>query len=163
MKAHKLPTVDQCFQRDSAYWGERGAWLVAYTMHRDSDTITRSNWRVLLKRFGGESESVAIERASHWAVGWIDRLVIHPDAARLIEIAEEARKAIDGYPPLDENDWSELEQDDADQTWRNCYSPSERVEYIREHRRDFDFRGFADLLGCVRGNYFGGNAGEFLS
>lgn len=48
---------------------------------------------------------------------------------------------------------------------RNCTSRltlRERVEYIRKHRSQFEFRDFADMLGCVRGKYFAGYASELI-
>jgi hypothetical protein len=64
---------------------------------------------------------------------------------------------------LDESDFSEVEQEEANETWRNCYDVSERVKYIREHRSQFEFHDLGDMLGCVRGNYFAGYASELLS
>jgi hypothetical protein len=69
---------------------------------------------------------------------------------------------LQNYPVLDENRFAEIEQEDADLTWKNCYSNKNRLEYIRQHRDDFEFRSFVDLLACVRGKYFGGQASELL-
>jgi len=62
--------------------------------------------------------------------------------------------------PMSDDELREYEQEAADETWRNCYSPSERVAYIREHRSQFEFHTLADMLGCVRGHYFAGYASE---
>lgn len=55
------------------------------------------------------------------------------------------------------------ETEAAQEVWRTCYSDAERIDYIREHRSQFEFRSFADMLGCVRGRYFAGYASELLS
>ena len=132
------------------------------TRNRDSDTLTESNWRSALKLLGGEGDNVEILRFGHWACGWWEALAVKqgtPQHAIALEIEER----LEGYPVVDENDWSELEEETAAQVWRDCYRPKERIAYIREHRNQFDFRGMADLLGCARGNYFAGYASELLA
>jgi hypothetical protein len=91
------------------YWGERGSWLVAAGQHRDSDSIERSNFAAMLKRLGGESDTVAVERESHWAVGWVEHLLIDPGDTAKVEAAQEMRESIADYPLLDESHHSELE------------------------------------------------------
>lgn len=41
-------------------------------------------------------------------------------------------------------------------TWR------QRLEHIRSHRDDFRFSGLFDMLQCVRGQYYGNDAGTLL-
>ena len=57
---------------------------------------------------------------------------------------------------------SKVEEEEAARVWRDCYRESERIKYIRAHRSQFDFRGLADLMGCVRGKFFAGYASELL-
>ncbi len=156
----------------SAYFGERGEWLIAFAVHRDSDTITRSNFRcaekalralLTVKEWQGEFTPIQIERFNHWAVGWVDYLIVDPACTEAVQTAEEMRASVEDYPLLNEEDHSALEQEEADEMWRNCYRPHERAEYIRKHRSQFEFRDFRDLLGCVRGNYFAGYASELIS
>jgi hypothetical protein len=64
---------------------------------------------------------------------------------------------------LNENDFSEREQEAADETWRNCYREKERIKYIRAHRSQFSFASFRDLLDCVRGKFFAGYASELIN
>lgn len=169
-----MKTLSEYFQRNSAYWGENGDWLVVATLTRDSDCLSRSNFRCMVKLLGGKGNegtkgtqsingNLAIEEASHWACGWLQYLIINPAASELINEAESALGRLDDYPVLDEEDWSELETEEANQIWKDCYRTKERVQYIREHKSQFEFRGLADLLGCVRGNYFAGYKGELLN
>jgi hypothetical protein len=55
-----------------------------------------------------------------------------------------------------------VEEREADRVWQDCYTDSGRIAYIRKHKDQFNFRSFADMLGCARGKYFGGYASEIL-
>ena len=169
-----MNTLSEYFKRDSAYWGEKQDWLVVLTTNRDADTLTRSNFRCMVQLLGGKesdgakgstelSEHAAIEEARHWACGWVQYLVINPDNKELVAIAEEQLASLENYPVVNEDDWSNLEMEEANQVWQSCYNQKERVEYIRNHRRQFEFHDFSDLLNCVRGKYFAGWASELLN
>ncbi len=106
-RARTFSTMDQAHSRSAAYWGDHGDWLIVATRHRDSDSLTRSNYRVLAARLA--STSATTEESSHWAVGWIERLIIAPGDRAALRVALAAHKAMDDYPVLDESDWSELE------------------------------------------------------
>lgn len=117
-------------------------------------------WAALKK---ADAENVTVERFNHWAVGWVDYLVISPDAASLVAMVEKMQADIESYPVLDDDDFSELEQEEAEQIWKNCYSQAERVKYIREFRSQFEFRGLRDAIGCINGDYFAGYASELIN
>jgi hypothetical protein len=101
------------FKRDSAYWGECGEWFIVAAQHRDSDSLSRSNFVSLLKLLGGESEQVRIERANHWAVGWVEYLIVAPANRSGLREAIYAHSSVCSYPVLDETHWSELEYNEA--------------------------------------------------
>jgi len=149
----------------SNYFG--AVWPAYYSagigQSRDSDALERSNFRCMLAALGGESDTVEVVRASHWAVGWVEWIAIHQDDSRALAIADKIAARLEDYPVIDEDDWGELEQEDANETWRNCYSPGERLAYIRKFRYQFDWRDWRDLRACVRGDYFAGYASELLT
>lgn len=149
----------------SHYFG--AVWPAYYSsgvgQSRDSDALERSNFETMLKDLGGESETVQVVEESHWAVGWVQWIAIHQDDEKALAIADENKGRLEDYPSLNDDRWSELEQEDANETWTNCFSPQERIAYIREHRSQFEFHDYADLIGCVRGKYFAGYASELLS
>lgn len=144
-------------------------WLVLDIMrHRDSDCLTESNYHVALERLGGETYDTVDETGdvrtvefSHWAVGWIEHILIRPNTLAH-ETALELEAKLANYPVLDEDDLSQREYDDARFVWKQCYNNAERIEYIRNNREQFDFQSFADMLGCARGNYFAGYASELI-
>lgn len=148
----------------SAYWGDHGDWVIALAIHRDSGALSRSNWRVMQKLLGAiDADALHIERFSHWAVGWCDYLLVRPDAALVLAELMLLNERLDGYPVLDESDWSDEEQQEADETWRNCYNAADRAKYVRAHRSQFEFRGLRDAVACLRGDYFAGYASELIS
>jgi hypothetical protein len=106
--------------------------------HRDSDTLTRSNHRSILKALGGESATVRVIRDSHWAVGWVEAIYIHQSDTKSLAIAEEITDGLDGYPVVDESDWSELELETAEQYWQSM-SVKDRLYYCQK----FDCSPFA--------------------
>lgn len=130
---------------------------------RDSDALERSNFACMLEALGGESETVTVVRESHWAIGWVEWIAIDQDDGVALKIADSLKCKLGLYPILDEENFSELEQQDADQTWKNCFDWRERVVYIREHRSQFEPQTLAELLSCVRGDYFLGYASELLN
>lgn len=130
---------------------------------RDSDALERSNFKCMLELLGGESETVIVVRENHWAVGWVEWIAIHQDDSEALKAADKAQASLGTYPVLSDEDYSEEEMNEANEVWQNCYDAQERVEYIREHRSQFEFQSFADLLACVRGKYFCGYASELLN
>lgn len=131
------------------------------TRNRDSNVLAESNFETALEMLGGESENVQINRFGHWACGWWESLSVKPNTPQYA-IARDIEKSLAGYPVLDEEDWSNREQESADDLWRDCFNERERIEYIRDNRYQFDFADFTDLLAVVRGKYFNGYASELI-
>jgi len=130
--------------------------------NRDSDCLTQSNFRVALEKLGGESGTVSIVRERHFLCGWVEWIAIHKDDEVALALAEKMQEKLENCFILDENDWCELEIEEADKLWKS-YNNSERIEYVKENRSDFEFSDFADLLGCCRGKYFAGYPYELLN
>jgi hypothetical protein len=140
---------------------EFDGWLCLLTQNRDSDCLTRSNFRSALEKLGGESENVQIFNFGHWACGWWEALAVR-SGSDVEPIANDIEAALEDYPVVDEEDFSNLETEEANEIWKDCYDKNDRIEYIRKHRRQFDFRDFRDMLSCVRGQYFAGYANELI-
>jgi hypothetical protein len=116
-----------------------------------------------LKAIGGEDgDKVIVVREWHWAVGWVEWIGIHQDAEDILKEADEIACALSDYPVVDEEHLSNLEQEEADETWKNCYNEKERIKYIRQHRNQFKFHSFSQMLDNVRGKYFSGYASDLL-
>lgn len=84
-------------------------------------------------------------RESHWAVGWIEIIRVHESVGhdKLAAIDEQLRK-LDGYPVFDEQHFSQLEDDERDDSWEtDCRRIW--VEWLAKHIGDQQF----DLLASV--------------
>jgi hypothetical protein len=110
---------DLAWKRPDSYVGPNHfEYLVLAGQNRDSDSLTRSNFIEFLALLGGESEENGIQviRDSHWAVGWIEMLMIHRDAPHeLLEKAMKALNDLDAYPVLNDEAFSELEHAEAEE------------------------------------------------
>ena len=135
----------EAHRKDAAYFGERGDWPIVLSVHRDSEDIDVSNFRVAQKRLEAiDADNVAVERSSHWACGWIDRLLIAPDVPALAVEAKTIADQLEDYPILDEDDLGELENEQSEALGYSydCYR-SEHDDCPRS-RGDSDERGDAD-------------------
>jgi len=134
--------------------------------HRDSDALARSNY----KRIFEDLVKKAIElgqpvgaytdyqedepkqyvydfNASHWAVGWVEEVIIKASAPEeLIHFAEEIREALDNYPVYDEEHFSELEHTESSEYWARL-SVRERCNIIKDKAPEVSiFAGRRDYI-----------------
>jgi len=67
------------------YFGDLRDWFVVAAVHRDSSARERWNFRRKEARYraAADDDLVAVERFSHWAVGWVDYLLVDPGHPRL--------------------------------------------------------------------------------
>lgn len=121
------------YKRPSSYIGPD--WFECFEVagqHRDSDCLERSNFRSILAKLGGESETVLVVRDSHWAVGWVETLrIVETDEAAL-RTADAILEKLQDYPIVDEEDFSGLEYEEACKTWSD-FRVEDRIEWIKRH------------------------------
>ena len=93
-------------------------WCVWYTSHRDSGLLSQSNENVFNERLRpfseGDDPDLVFERHSSWLVGFMDGFsvrVSRPDGSITTAFEEFCRikEALEGYPILDEQDYTERE------------------------------------------------------
>lgn len=104
--------------KDFSYSGEvdlGGTWAITFSVNRDSGILEQSNYATikgdLEKRF---PKDVSDERFNHWAVGWVDHLLV-----RMLDKQGKVTKAgiaslewqerLESYPVVDEEDYSRME------------------------------------------------------
>jgi hypothetical protein len=82
-------------------------WIVApCTVTRDSDGLSQSNFDACLELLGGESNLVQVHRFGHWGPGWFELIAVSPTPHNRAILADIVR-ALDNYPVLNEDDYSE--------------------------------------------------------
>lgn len=117
--------------------------------HRDSSCLEQSNFVVMLKALGGESDTVQVVREGHWAVGWVEWIAIHESDTKALREADRQLARLEDYPVLDDDDWSQREWETACDYWE-CAGWRERVRLLRFRGR---VSGFRDLMAAVRGSW----------
>lgn len=136
--------------RPDSYMGpDWDQFYVVMGQNRDSDALNRSNWAVALERLQAEETKLGgamldpegdsylqIVRDHHWAVGWVEFIYLRKDApVSILELADSMRAQIANYPILDESHFSNLEYEEACESWA-IMSVRERAELIRDEKID---------------------------
>ena len=147
MKSEKMRTWNEamksgCLDSWDNYIGSRDhANLFNFLgQSRDSDCLEKSNFDCGLELLGGESDIVQVHRFGHWAVGWIEEILIDP--VDWIETewrsgawehnwymleADRILSKLEDYPVVNEEHWCEMENEQAEQYWEQMRL-AERVE-----------------------------------
>jgi hypothetical protein len=106
----------QKWSRSENYIGETYYdYYVLLYRTRDSGLVKESNFWSALKALNGESKTVKIVRAKHWAVGWIEMILIHESDTKSVDKGNEIEKALESYPILDEDDLLKRESERIDE------------------------------------------------
>lgn len=114
---------------------EQQDWLVLPCgRNRDSNALSKSNFRTALLMLGGEGENVEVHLFNHWACGWFEIIIVKPESKAAL-IAQDIETKLNAYPILNEEDYSNLQYKTASDFWKTL-SISERLEYIRKYCKD---------------------------
>jgi len=104
--------------KDFSYTGEVDlgrTWAMTFSVNRDSGLLEQSNYKTikgdLEERF---PKDVSDERFNHWAVGWVDHLLVRMldkkgKVTKAGIAALEWQERLEGYPVADEEDYSRRE------------------------------------------------------
>ena len=106
------------FDSAGAFLEDQQDWLVAPVgLNRDSGALESSNWNAFLASLPGpEGGAWDLHRFGHWACGWFEVIILRPGSAA-VGVGEEAQRALEDYPVLDESDLSDREFEDACESW----------------------------------------------
>ena len=143
----------------------QGWYSAGFGQSRDSDALEASNFQTAydeLKSLSTElsvetqdipgaldgETSVRIIREGHWAVGWIEWIAIHSSNTAALNRARELCEQANDYPVLNEDDFSQREDEACEQTWRECFNASERIDYLRRH--SYTASSLVDLFQAIR-------------
>lgn len=111
-----------------SYFGKE--WPEYYEIlgrHRDSEILDNANFEAMLEKLGGESETIVVNHCGHWAVGWVETIMIHESDLKALTIADQVMKAYNNYPVIDEDLHSEMEYE----------SYAQYAEQEQEHLAEF--------------------------
>lgn len=79
-------------------------WYVAPVIKtRDAKIFDEVNFEAVLELLGGEGDKVQVHSFGHWAFGWYELILVHPDLKTDLEKIE---KRLDSYPLLNEDEYS---------------------------------------------------------
>ena len=99
-------------------------WAIVYTSNRDSGSLGRANAIVIAKAMDPylETDDALAQRHNHWAVGHVDGYAIRVfrDGAVTDAFCKwmELQERLDDYPVLDEDVWSEVQQEEINDSWK---------------------------------------------
>jgi hypothetical protein len=128
----------------SNYMGEEyPEYYVLISQNRDSPPIDRANFDEALERLGGESETVKVIRSGHWAVGWVEVILIHESDKEHIGIGEKIQSELQDYPVLSEDRFSQYELDKVMGYWKSC-GLRERIRLCQDCKIPFTAARFDD-------------------
>ena len=119
-------------------------WYVAPVIKtRDSKIFDEVNFEAVLELLGGESEKVEIHSFRHWACGWYELILVHPDLKTDLETIE---KSLDNYPLLDEDEYSNRVFNAACDYWTES-SIRDRIDICKNNNISI----FASRSDCLPG------------
>jgi len=114
-----MRTFDQvhadCNRRGApcSYWGTRGHWFSVAGQSRDSDALERCNFQEFCAALEEiNPDCYAVESENHWAVGWVETLLVDPAYPTAVALAETLRAKLADYPVLNDEAFSQLEYDE---------------------------------------------------
>lgn len=116
----------------NSYYGDYPDYYVFLGRSRDSSILEDSNFDAALELLGGESEDVVIERAGHWACGWVEHIAVNPDNPDKVRIAEEILDRLDSHPVLDDDDFCNRESEEYAEEFEDNYR-DELYEYKNDN------------------------------
>ena len=122
-----IPEHLRLWKYPSNYFG--ASWPEFYPVighHRDSDLLTESNFETVRKALKAEDAAfgdglwtrsekqpeVVIVRESSSLVGWVEWIGVREDAEEKLRLADELAGRMEDYPVLDEDDFSQREEEE---------------------------------------------------
>lgn len=96
----------------------REDWLVMpVSINRDTEScVTLSNWQVCQDMMDKDNIEYEIHNFGHWACGWFEILIVHPDSQ---DFVEEIEGLLSEYPILNDEHHSNMELEKDDQAWES--------------------------------------------
>lgn len=122
-----------------------GEKVMVLSRSRDAEILEDSNFECALERLGGESKHVEVVRASHWACGWIETIIVSPKSLKALNEAYNIREELDTYPVLDESDFCERENE-----YQSEFADSVKEELADALAKHFSLKAGKALMQVAR-------------
>ncbi len=122
------------WERSNNYMGEDyKEYYQLYKQTRDSDILEKSNFSCIAEdlkaKFGEENDQTwQIARLGHWAVGWIEIILIHESANNIVSFGEDIQRKLEDYPVYDEDHYGQIESEYGQEIW-DMITLSEKIDY----------------------------------
>ncbi len=144
IKAAKL----ELWKSASNYMGEDYSdYYVGLGRSRDSEVLERANFDAMLEMLGGESEDVVVARSGHWAVGWVEVILVQKDSPKVAEL-QKLMDQYEEYPVLDDDRLAEYEFEQMTSDWES-YGVDMAMDAVHEIG-GFEDKEFTDLDGDIQ-------------
>lgn len=104
-----------------------GSFVVSLGQSRDADLLTKANFEAALEAFGGETDTVKVERFGHWACGWFEIIVVDPRDRKALETAYSLHKLLQNYPVIDDSKYSEFENEERESDFETYQTDFEQT------------------------------------
>jgi hypothetical protein len=122
------------WKRPPCYMGEE--WYDYYSagvgQSRDSDVLERANFKSMIDALDEAEVEYEVPHESHWAVGWVEWIAIPDTEVKGLKIADDLIGKLNDYPILDEELYSQMEDEECRETWK-WMSEKDRLEYLIDH------------------------------
>jgi hypothetical protein len=127
---------ERLYKRPSCYIGSHYFGTISVVGScRDSSILELSNFETALEQLGGETKSVQVSDANHWAVGWVKGIHVHISNVKRTKQALDIIRALENYPVLDDSDYSEREY----QAIEECFEDN-KTDFQRELFKYLEFK-----------------------
>ena len=120
-------------------------YYVGLSQTRDSEALERSNFKSALAELGGEKDGVIVARFNHWAVGWVETIMVHKDAKDKVAILQDIENRMADYPVLDEEDYSDIEMEEYRQDY-DSWARHDALKMIKKHLVETAPAGDQDMV-----------------
>ena len=101
------------FEPGETYFGDAldPSWQVSIYQSSMGDVLEECNFTVFLERLGGLSDTVKVHRVGFAGDGWYEFVAIHDSNADALKKAGEMLDQLKDYPILDEDRFTQAEDD----------------------------------------------------
>jgi hypothetical protein len=140
---------------------DRENWhIMPISINRDTECcVTLSNWQVCQDMMNKANIEYELHNFGHWACGWFEILIVHPDSQ---DFVEEIENLLDQYPILNDDHHSNMEIEKEDQSWSeygfrdflsgyNDIASNETEEHIVTLLENMDKEELRSIFDCLDG------------